>query len=222
MAAYATVAQLKIRVPITSTLTADEEEMYEEMLDAASRLIEGMCGKEEDGFVGDTVAEDRYYPADGESYLLIDPCIDIETVAVRESTTATTYTDWTSPTTPMAGDGDWIPCTGSPETPVYSKLPYTIIRIDPNGDHNEFIDSSGAPVVKVTAKWGRSVACPGDIREATIMQCLLWRKRYSGAMASQLGSQELGQLLYRKSLDSAVVQILVDGGHYVPLYGGRV
>lgn len=222
MASYATVAQLRIRVPIKSVFTADQEAMFEEMLDAASRLIEGICGKEEDGFIAETPATDRYYRADGEDYLLIDPCIEVESVAVKTSSDATTYDAWSSPSTPMAGDGDWIPCTGDPDEPTYSRLPYTMLKIDPNGDYDEFLDSSGLPVAKVTAKWGRTASCPPDIREATIMQCLIWHKRYSGVMSRELGTQELGQLLYRKTLDSAVIQILIDGGHYIPMYGGRV
>lgn len=221
MTTYATVPQLKIRVQINKVLTADQTTMFEELLEAASRSIDNICGRQDDGFVADIAVTDKYLTAEGEDYLFIPLCTEITSVAVKTSSTATTYTAWTTPTAPMAGDGDWIPCRGTPDDPVYSETPYSMLRIDPNGDHAEFIDGDGRPVVKITAKWGPQTTCPPEIREACLMQAARWYKKYSASMADRLGPAEFAQLQYRRALDSNVMQLLIEGGWVRPLYGGR-
>jgi len=216
MASYATTDQLRIRIQQLTTPTADELTMMEEILEAASRSIDRMCNRSFEI----APLEAKYFTARGEQYLRIPECTEISEVAVKASKTATTYTTWTTPTTPMAGDGDWIPCAGSPDNPVFGQIPYTLIILDPNGSYSYFIDGDGAPVVMVTARWGSSASVPADIREACLMQAAIWFKQFQGAMSVELGTANLGQILYRRNLSSGVKQILIDGGWVLPLYGG--
>jgi len=120
----------------------------------------------------------------------------------------------------MAGDGDWIPCRGDVDNPIFNQPPYDLLVIDPNGDYSTFLDSDGLPVVKVEATWSSQSEIPADIREATLMQAAIWMKQYQGGMSSELGTINFGRILYRRELSQGVKQILVDGGWMIPLYGG--
>ena len=167
-----------------------------------------------------TPVEAHYFPAGGKAYLQIPSCTEITEVAVKATLTDTAYTAWTTPTTPLAGDGDWIPCTGDPSEPTFNKLPYTLIITDPNGDYTYFLDGGPRPVIMITARWGSTAAIPADIREACLMQAAIWLKKFQGSMASELGPVDFANIKFRRGLDSGVKQILVDGGWIVPLYGG--
>jgi len=220
MAAYATRAELQIRIQILSVPSADQIAMMEALLDASSRAIDRICGVDDDAFQATGADAIKYLPAYGETYLRIPQCVTITTVAVKASVSATTYTDWATPTTPMAGDGDWIPCRGNPEHPEYGVTPYDLLVIDLNGVYSSFLDSDGLPVIKITAAWGTRSAVPADIREACLMQAAKWYKKFQGAQASDLGTDEFGRIRYARTMDSGVKQILVDGRWILPLYGG--
>lgn len=219
MTVYGTVDELKIRIQIDSTLTAAQTALLTDMITAASKNIDQFCRRERDGFQALSVAAARYFVGKGDWYLRIPECVEVTTVAVKASVTATTYTSWATPTAAMAGDGDWIPCTGDPARPTFNKLPYTLLLIDLNSDYNYFLDSNAAPVVMVTANWGPSVAIPTDIREATLMQAAKWYKRFQASAGRSTGTVDFGKISYQRSMDSAVKQILIDGGWVVPLYG---
>lgn len=219
MASYATTDQLRIRIQQLSTPSADQLTMMEEILEGASRVIDRFCHREDNAFAATSI-ESRYFTADGKSYLHIPTCTEILEVAVKTSKTATTYEIWASPTTDMAGDGDWIPARGDPSNPVYGQPPYNLLVIDLNGDYAVFLDGEGAPVVKITAQWGSPSTVPADIRTACLMQAAIWLKQFQGAMSSELGSGDLGVIVYRRRLDNNIKQILVDGGWVLPLYGG--
>lgn len=233
-ARYATVEDLKVRVQKTDD-TADAW-LYS-ILEAAANTIDDFCNKP-DGFVADTTASARYYSGTGRAFLLIDECIAITEVAVKDSVTDTAYTAWTSPTTAMAGDGDWIPFSGDPEGPDFNNLPYDSLMVDPNGDESVFtsgdftdpfarttqrITSTGRtiPTVRVTAQWGYAETVPYQIREACIMQAAIWYKRLEGSMASALANTELGTLELFSTLDPAIELILRLGRWVRPATGRR-
>ncbi len=221
MARYGTVDQLKTRAQITAVLTGDETTMLEEILDASSRAIDRACKQVDDGFAVPTVASLKYLTAYGESFLRIPPNIAITTVSVKASRTATTYVDWDTPTTVMAGDGDWIPARGDAQDPTYATLPYNLLIIDRNGDYTRFLDGGDAPVVKILATWGSQSVAPADVREACLMQAEMWFKQEQGAMAATLGNFEFGQIKYRRGLNKTVLNLLISGGWIPPLYGGE-
>ncbi len=221
MANYATVDQLRVRAQIQSALDVEKTTMLTEILEASSRAIDHTCKKADDYFVVPTVASLMYLTAYGESFLRISPCIAITTVSVKASRTATTYVDWDTPSTVMAGDGDWIPARGDAQDPTYATLPYNLLIIDRNGDYATFLNGAGAPVVKILATWGSQSTAPADIREACVMQAVKWYKQEQGAMTATLGNYEFGQIKYRRGLDKEVLSILMNGGWISPLYGGE-
>jgi len=230
--AYATVAVLKAEINLVS---ASDDATLTRLLDAATRAIDRFCNRP-DGFEADVIASARYYAGRGKPYELIGECVEISTVAVKDSATDTAYTAWTSPTTSYAGDGDWIPCTGDPTYPEFGVLPYTMLLTDPNGDYASFTSgrfshrhgfrptstvSRGIPTVEVTARWGYSVLVPDDIEEACVMIAARWYKRLQSGQADTLASGELGQLLYTMKIDPDVALILTSGRYKVPVTGRR-
>lgn len=222
--AYATAQDL--RGQINKLSTASDVDLTA-ILSAAERTINLFCNRP-DGFVALTTATARIYAGSGGTYQSIDECVEISLVAVKNSPTDSTYTSWAA--------GDWIPFRGDPKDPNFNGLPYTMLMIDPTGDQAVFtggkynnlrgfrpdaISQRGVPTVQVTAKWGYSVAVPADIKEACIMQAARWYKRLEGAMSDALASAELGQLLYRQSLDPDIKMILVNGRYTKPVVGRR-
>ncbi len=224
--AYCTIAEVREDIDLEST---GADDTFERLIAAAERNINLYCNRP-DGFEADAAASARYFPGSGLAYQFIDETVEITTVAVKGSSTAATYTDWTTPATVMAGDGDWIPFSGGPKFPRFVDLPYTGVMTDVNGDYSVFTSSfgtgmrgfpprpgyprTGIPTVKVTAKWGFSVATPGDITTACIMQVARWYKRLQSSMADSVGNIEFGELRFTKSLDPAIKQLL-EGGMYV-------
>lgn len=219
MAVYATVDQLTIRMQFLTTPTVEQRALMGEILEGVSKHIDNAC-RTKDGFLAAGTATARYYSADGKAHLRIHKCVEVSEVAVRSSCSATTFTVWDAPTTPMAGDGDYVVCSGDPERPVFGIVPYDLLMVDINGSYSVFLNGSGIPTVRVTARWGAYAAVPYDIREATLMQAIRWYKKEQASMAQRSASEDLGQITYRRQLDGDVKQILVDGGYITPLYGG--
>lgn len=228
--AYATLAQVKAAMQKTDT---GDDAVITRILDAATRLIDRFCNRP-DGFEADSAESARYYSGDGRSFLLIDECVEITEVAVKDSASDTDYTAWTIPTTMMAGDGDWLPFSGDPKAPIFNDLPYDSLMTDPNGDYANFTGGlySGrrgfrptqsygrsVPTVRVTAKWGFSVSIPDDIQEACMMQTMILYKRMQGSGASVLASAELGTIEVFRTLDPAVELILRMGRYIRPATG---
>ena len=224
--AYCTIAEAREDIDLEGT---GADDTFERLIAAAQRNIDRFCNRP-DGFEADAAATARYFPGSGLGHQYIDECVEITTVAVKASSTASSYTDWDTPTTMMAGDGDWIPFSGGPKAPRFVDLPYTGLMVDVNGDYSVFTSSAGSgmrgfppitdyrhtgiPTVKVTAKWGYSVAVPGDITTACIMQVARWYKRLQSSMADSVGNVDFGELRFTSSLDPAIKQLL-EGGMYV-------
>lgn len=233
MTAYGTVAELKARTSIDSA-NADRDIVLQSMLDAAKDLIDQLLNHK-DGFTALTEATARYFPGSGKTYQWIDECIEITSVAVKDSASDTTFTDWTTPTNNFSSDGDWIAFSGDPKYPSFNVLPYLGIMIDPNGSHALF--SSGVftgrggfrpetesirnvPMVKVTAKWGYSETAPIVIKEANIAQASRWYKRAKSAWGDTLANAEMGTLLFTKKLDPEIETMLLETRYYRPSVAG--
>ena len=231
--AYCTTAMVKDSMQKTDVT---DDALIARIITGAERKINQFC-KRPDGFEADAAASARYYRGSGKAYQLIDECVEISAVAVKDAPSDEEYEAWDSPTTNMAGDGDWFAGSGDPDEPDYNSLPYTLLFVDPNGDQSWFTGETPqmrkrgrarrgidllarVPTVKVTAKWGYSVAVPDDIVEACIMQTARWYKRLQGAMADSLASADLGGLLYVQQLDPDIAGILIDG-RYVRIATGR-
>lgn len=231
-AAYATVKELRAFAGIDST--GDDVELAQ-LLDGAARSINRWCNRS-DGFFAVQTATARYYPGSGRTYQLIDECVAITTVAVKDSATDTDYTDWDTPTTMYAGDGDWLPFAGDPQSPLFDRVPYTAIMTDLNGDYSTFTSGlcttrrgfrptstvkRAVPTVKVTARWGYADAVLDDIRVANLIEATRWYKRLQSGASDTLASSELGQLMYTKKLDPDAEAILIGGRYVRPAIGRR-
>lgn len=95
MAAYATLYQLKWAMQ-KETSDTDDDALLQRILDAASRKIDRFCNRP-DGFVADSDAEPRTYRGSGKTYQLIEECVEIEQVAVKESPSDVIYVAWRTP-----------------------------------------------------------------------------------------------------------------------------
>jgi len=102
--AYCTLAEVKADIDLEDA-SASATATIERLIIAAEGSINRFCNRP-DGFEADAVASARYFPGSGMSYQFIDETTEITTVAVKDSSTESTYTDWDTPTTMMAGDGD--------------------------------------------------------------------------------------------------------------------
>jgi len=222
MTAYGTVAELRTRIDRDSVV---KDSTLNTIIEAASRNI-NRATNHPDGFVAISTAIARVYTGSGKQYQFIDECVAITTVAVKNSTTESAYTAWTT--------DDWIAFTGDHRWPDFNDLPYTALMVDPSGDESHFtsgkyttrggfqpvVDTTvGSPTVQVTARWGFATIVPYDIKEAALMQSARWFKRYESAMSDVLASNQLGTLLYRQSLDPDIKRLLNDGRYMNPTVG---
>jgi hypothetical protein len=224
MSNYATAAEMRAQINKTSIV---DDAILTAILSAAEKVINGFCNRP-DGFIALAVATARKYAGQGLYYLAIDETPEITLVEVKKSSSDSLYTAWAS--------GDWIAFSGDPKDPNFNRTPYTMLMVDPTGSQSIFTSgvykqragfkpdsetSRGVPTVQVTAKWGYATTVPADIKEACIMQAARWYKRLEGAMSDALASGELGQLLYRQSLDPDLKMILVGGRYVKPALGRR-
>ena len=233
MAGYTSLSELKARMQKTDT---DADAFLPMIIDAASRAIDNFCNRSRDGFEASDHATARHLSGNGRAVLLIDECVEITAVAVKDAATDTAYTAWTTPTTNMAGDGDWLAFSGDPENPDFNSLPYDSLMVDLNGDYNAFTSgrylglrgfrpegdvSRSVPTVEVTAKWGFAINAPDAIKEACAMQSMIWYKRMQGSGASVLASAELGAIELFRTMDPMVELILAAGRYVRPATGRR-
>jgi len=233
--AYGTVIELRNLINLSAE--TDDWELAG-LLEAAARSIDRYCNRP-DGFMADDVVSYRYYTGTGTTVQRIDECVSISEVAVKDSPSDTTYTAWDSPTTNLAGDGDWIAFSGDQQRPDFNGLPYTALMVDPNGDYSTFTSGVFAslrgfpvygvdtrrsvPTVRVSAYWGfyTTETVPDDIREANVMLASRWYKRLQSSMADTMASPDLGTLMFRQSVDPDIAMILKEGRYIRPAVGRR-
>lgn len=234
---YATLSEFRTQIDKSGTSGPGSDAALQMLLDAAAEVINAVCNRPT-GFLAVSTATGRYYVGDGKAVLYIDECVAVTAVAVKSSPTDTTYTTWASPTTNMAGDGDWLAFSGDPMNPnfdpVFLLKPYTGLMIDPNGDHSFFtsgrftggggfrpssLDRRGVPTVKVTAKWGYAVYAPRRVVTANILQAARWYKRGEAAWSDTLASADTGLLLFRQSLDPDIKTMLIEARLVKPVVG---
>ena len=208
---WASVSELPSQINKQSTLSDTDLGL---LLTAAENTINRFCNRP-DGFLADSVASARLYSGSGKDYLTIDETPEITAVGAKESIGDATFTAWAIT--------DWLAYSGSRRFPNFNATPYTGLMVNPNGDYSRFFSGnvSGFPMVQITAKWGAYVTIPTELKEASIMQATRWFKRLEGAMSDALASGELGQLLYRQSLDPDIKMILVSGRYVRPAVGRR-
>lgn len=224
---YATLAELKSRIDMT---VADHDADLAALLVAAADSIDRACNRP-GGFVADNLASSRIYTGSGGPIQTIDECTSITTVEVKDSASDTSYTTWAVT--------DWVAFGGGPRNPNFqptvNNRPYTSLMIAPEGDYAIFTSGSystmrgfrptfnvsrGVPTVKVTSKWGYSIAAPGVIQEANIVQAARWWKRgLEGWAYIPVAGGVMGQPQYQKILDPAILVMLRNGRFIRPALG---
>lgn len=223
MTSYATVDELQVRTNMVAVLTAAKETEYEEIIAAISNKIDRFC-RRPDGFVATAADETRYFQGSGKRWMRIPECTSITTVSVKDAYLDTAYVAWETPTTVLAGDGDWFPSAGSVDRPIYNRTPYTLLQIDQNGDYSYFTKGIlGMVTVKIVAKWGYATIVPPDIQEACLAQAAILIKRFEAAMSTVTGDANLGTIVTSvraASLEKDVRNMLVDSNWVLPLYAG--
>lgn len=217
MADYCTKAEVKAQIEKT---TATSDTVIDAMITAVSGSIDGCCNRP-DGFVALSTATARLYSGSGKGNQRIDECVSVSLVEVKNSPTDSTYASWAAT--------DWLPASGDPVHPNFNKIPYNLLLVDINGDYSYFTSGGsiyrggfmpdpdarwrvGSPTIRVTAKWGYSVAVPAVVKQACIIEVSRWLKRAQSSWNDAMGSMDLGGvLLYKKEIDPATKFLLTEG-----------
>lgn len=212
-----------VKAAVGKTLTGHDDNITR-VITAMSRAIDRFCHRP-DGFVASGTATARLFAGRGESYLLIDECAAITTVAVKASSSDTTYTAWDS--------DEWVAFSGDANNPDYNHTPYTAImaawgsgKIFTSGylDDDDIVWSgrgrglsgrrarrAAPPTVQITAKWGYALTIPPQIEEACITETARLVKQAESNYAESMVSEALGRLIQVAKLHPSTELMLVKG-----------
>jgi hypothetical protein len=206
------------------------------LLLAASRAVDGVCNRFDDGFVAEDEPSARIFVGAGSPWLTIRDEFSVAPTLVRikSSVTDTAYSITLS-------GSNYMPFAGGPEKPNYNKLPYGGLMIMPGGVVKTF--PSGmiepdegwfgwentrpqanvkqmiqVPTVEITAQWGYAVEVPSTIKQATITVAARWFKRGQSFWADTIASSNFDMMNYRKVLDPDVEMMLKLARMVRPLY----
>lgn len=212
--AYATVAELKLQLQTTDT----KDQTMQLLLNAAAQAVDLFTNRahKADAFLADETASARIYsPVNGYS-CYIDECVQVTEVAVKDSSTDTTYDR-------VLTTDDYFVCQGAPKTPIFNRTPYYLLMIAATGTQEPFTSSRWSfrpgfrpsffeerhvPTIRVTARWGYADELPPVVKEATLVMAARWYKRSEGAWADTLATGDFGTRQYVKSLDPDVQMML--------------
>jgi hypothetical protein len=225
----------------SETTTTDSDETakatVERLITGASRGIDHYCNCPDDFFVAIDTATTRYYVGSGKTYQLIDECVVVAAVAVKDSASddEDAYDAWTVGVVGTTTDADCFPASGDPAYPDYNSTPYNLLILGSNTTESNFTSGTyshrggfrpttlitrGVPTVEVSARWGYATTVPPDIRTACTMIVEREYKRLAGGMSDALASGELGQIIY-VGQDPDVERILKHGRYIKPATGRR-
>lgn len=200
MADYTTVAKVKADLPdLDNSALEDYDQVIAGMITAASRLIDREVGGWPNYFVASTSDETRYFNGSGMLEQWIDPMTELTSVSVSESggRAATDYTDWVE-------DTDFYVW---PYNYSLIGVPIQKLIVD-NDSGSKGVFYGVRKGVKVVGKFGYSTEVPDDIEQACKVTAMRWFMRSKQSYQDTSASERLGQLLYTKSLDPDVIEIL--------------
>ena len=150
---YATLAEVKADKRITST-DATDDAFIEDLVEYASRWIDGRTGRRFWSTVSASTDETRTYtPANGRR-VYIDDLLEITTLKVDEDGDRTYETTWAST------DYDLLP-----ENAALEARPYTYIEASPLGDYTF---TKHRKAVQIVGKFGFCETAPDDIKQLCI------------------------------------------------------
>lgn len=214
---YATVAELKAQPDIVSNAN---DAVLSLLLSAASRVVDGMCRRKEDGFKAALTPTAREFVGTGQSYVYCDEALSIQTVESKTSR----WDDYV-----VKGAGEWAGFAGDPRTPTTGIPPYHGVTLLGVGTSVPHLFADGRPdendgtapvfTCRITARWGYADEVPEMVKTATIILASRWFKRGQSAWADSMAMGDFGQLMYVKKLDPDVEALLTLSGLARPAYG---
>lgn len=231
--AYATAEEVRTAM---SGESSTDDVMIDDIVLAVSRMIDGYCGRSEDGFVALETAAERIYPGSGKRWMWIDEAIEIEEIKVKQSVTDPTFSK-------TLADTEWRGFRGDPRTSNtinFNKTPYHGVMLTASAsvtrwlegaywdsayyfynDRDSYTEEAFEPTVEITAKWGYAEVLHPIIKQATIMQTERIYKRQRGGMADALISGEFGVSRFISKLDKDVETMLNKSRLIRPRLAGR-
>ena len=187
---YATLAELRARMNIPTADTGSDT-IYEATIEAASRAIDGFCGRRFYQLATTT----RYFTADDSAYLEIDDLVSISSNGLTtDSDGDRTYEDTWATT-----DYDLMPFNASDIS-----WPYTYIETTPAGLLSFPTTRKG---IKIAGTWGWP-AVPDAVNEACLLQAARYAKRPAAPFGFDLGGADQGAALRIPQIDPDVKGLL--------------
>lgn len=179
---YTDLSTLKSRLDILDT---DDDSMLEGVIEGASRLIDGWCGR----VFYEDAAQTKYFTADAIDMLFLhDDLVSVTSLKTDEDGDRVYETTWATT------DYDLDPVTGPP---------YTRITLAPGGTYGF---PTHARAVQIIGTFGYS-SVPHAIREACLLQAARLYKR-SDAPFGIAGNAEVGELTTLPLIDPDVRQLV--------------
>jgi hypothetical protein len=182
---YATLADLKTREKITTTDTTRDAHM-EQMIEAASRWIDGITGRQ---FYATSAT--YYFTARDNFSLRVTDLLSVTTLKTDLSGARAYETTW--------DDTDFDLCP-------YNTPPYQWIEVAPNGLNLFPLTRRG---VQIAGSWGYSATTPDAVNEACLLVAARLYKR-KDAIFGVSGVSQLGQTILRLPKDDDVIGLLGD------------
>lgn len=184
---YTTVATLKTRLGITDTT---DDTVLTSILTGVCRAIDEYCGQR---FYRDSADQTRYYTAEWNDCLFLEPLVSVTTLATDDDGDRTYENTW------AATDYDLLPFNASSDG-----TPYTMIQVTPDGDYS--FPEGVRKGVKIIGVFGWP-SVPTGVTEAA----LLWGERLykrKDAPFGVLAFPEAGEVRLLKEVDPDVKTLL--------------
>lgn len=186
---YATLGEVKARLEIDDAI---DDVALEAAIEAASRMIDGHCGR----FFYRTPSETRDYAASSSLRLTggdgLDDLVSVAAVATDDDGSRAYASAW------LATDWELEPANAAAHG-----QPYTRLYVAPESARRF---PTARRAVRITGVFGWP-SVPAPVREACVLQAIrLWKR--PDAPFGVMGSPELGQLQALTRLDPDVVTLL--------------
>jgi len=179
---YATVEDLRARLSVADT---DDEQIFENVIEAASRAIDNYTHRRFWKDINDTT---RIYTTSTPDRLRVDDLVSITTLKADENQDRVYESTWATT------DYDLDPVNAD-----LDNKPFTTITVAPLG---RYTFPTGARAVQIVGKFGWP-AVPDPINEATLIQAArIYRRKDSPFGVA--GTAEFGQLRLLSRLDPDV------------------
>lgn len=161
---YCTLTELKAEKGISDTT---DDSILEASINAASRMIDGVCGQR--FWQDSTLTARTFYPTSAGFLDLLD--VDSDGAAISTATglaVALDLNDVGTYGTTLASGTDFVlePTNAATRTPVW---PYTSLRLTGVNGYWFLPSAYHRPTVQITAKWGWP-AIPDDVHKACLIQ----------------------------------------------------